>query len=155
MTAGDQDARTVSIYDTRDFSKPPQVLTPPIEPKVGMLQTLDWSPDGRSFLLNVTPPTSTGPNLWTYDIETGLPSIFAPGGVRLAMRHAIVLPDRPANRGYLGRTLRTARDVAVGLGRGRPGRIASLDYLPGAIIFVTRPTLVSPAYRLPCLSIAQ
>jgi hypothetical protein len=33
------------------FNKPLQVVTAPVEPKVGALQVHDWAPDGRSFLL--------------------------------------------------------------------------------------------------------
>ena len=46
---------------------------------------------------------------------------------------------------------------AVALSQPRDGGSRSIvvHFLLGATIFVTRPTLVSPAYRLSCLSIAQ
>ncbi len=71
LAASDQDVRSVVVYDTRDFSKPPRVATAPVEPKVGALQVYDWSPDGRSFLLVATTPTGAAASLWTYTVETG------------------------------------------------------------------------------------
>ena len=66
LAAGDATVRSIAIYDTRDFSKPLQVVSPPVEPKVGLLLIHDWSPDSRSFLLS----TATAGRLWTYAVET-------------------------------------------------------------------------------------
>jgi hypothetical protein len=43
----------------------------------------------------------------------------------------------------------------TGEARGPRRRMQAVHRLPGATIFVTRPTLVSPAYRLSSLSMAQ
>ena len=70
MASSDQDARTLAIYDTRDFSKPLQLVTAPGERKTGALQVHDWSPDGRSFLLVATSPGGRPPDMWRYVPET-------------------------------------------------------------------------------------
>ena len=69
LAASDQDVRSLAIYDARDFNKPLQVVTAPVEPKVGALQVHDWAPDGRSFLLAATTPTGGLPNVWTYAVD--------------------------------------------------------------------------------------
>jgi Tol biopolymer transport system component len=71
LVASDGDLRTVAIYDTRDFSKPLQVVTPPIEHKVGALQTREWSPDGRSFIVQASTPGGGPPSLYLYGVDAG------------------------------------------------------------------------------------
>jgi Tol biopolymer transport system component/predicted Ser/Thr protein kinase len=71
LAASDQDVRKLAIYDTRDFSKPLQVVTASVEPKVGALQVHDWSPDGRSFLMAALSSTGAAPRLWSYAVDTG------------------------------------------------------------------------------------
>ncbi len=58
LATSNQDVHTVSIYDTRDFSNPLQVVTPAIEPRVGVFRVFDWSPDSRSFVVHVAPPSA-------------------------------------------------------------------------------------------------
>jgi Tol biopolymer transport system component len=67
LAALDQNDEDVAIYETRDFSKPLQVVTNPAEPKIEAVRVLDWSPDSRSFLLVARPL----PSLLTYAVETG------------------------------------------------------------------------------------
>ena len=71
MAAIDQNDGNIAIYDTRDFSKPLQVVTAPVGPKVRAIRVLDWSPDGRSFLLAADTPGPGPDSLWTYTVETG------------------------------------------------------------------------------------
>ena len=71
MAASDQDVRKLAVYDTRDFSKPLQLVTAEVEPKVGALQVHDWSPDGRSFLLAALTPAGAGTSLWAHEVDTG------------------------------------------------------------------------------------
>ena len=71
LAASDQDVRKLAVYDTRDFSKPLQVVTVPVEPKVGALQVHDWSPDGRSFLMAALSSTGAAASLWSYAVDTG------------------------------------------------------------------------------------
>jgi Tol biopolymer transport system component len=80
LAAGDPTVRSIAIYETRDFSKPLQVVTAPVEPKVGALLTLDWSPDGRSFLL------AAATSLWTYTVETGTARRITECGLTTWMR---------------------------------------------------------------------
>jgi Tol biopolymer transport system component len=70
LAAVDQNDGSIAIYETRDFSKPLQVVTNPVEPKVGNLRVHSWSPDSRSFLL-VAPTPTGGLDSWTYAVETG------------------------------------------------------------------------------------
>jgi Tol biopolymer transport system component len=70
LAASDQNVRQLAIYDTRDFSKPLQVVTAPVEPKLGALRVQAWSPDSRSFLVVADTPSGGG-GLWTYAVETG------------------------------------------------------------------------------------
>lgn len=59
---------------------------------------------------------------------------------------------RSSTAGYLAAMLATTGDVEQ---FDVVQHALAVAYFLGATIFVTRPTLVSPAYRLSCSSIAQ
>jgi serine/threonine protein kinase len=77
MAATEQDVRKLAIYDTRDFSKPLQVVPLDIEQRTGTLRLFDWSPDGRSLVIHAGGPSSAaggggvGGGLYIHDVDSG------------------------------------------------------------------------------------
>lgn len=63
----DLNARQLYVYETDDFSKPPEVLPPFPHPNpTAYPQPNDWSPDGRSLLIT----SLGGDSLWLYSRDT-------------------------------------------------------------------------------------
>jgi Tol biopolymer transport system component/tRNA A-37 threonylcarbamoyl transferase component Bud32 len=82
MGATEQDARKLAIYDTRDFSKPLQVIPLDIEQRTGTLRLFDWSPDGRALVIHAGSPGGLGTGgggLWIHDLDTGTTRRFRNG----------------------------------------------------------------------------
>jgi Tol biopolymer transport system component/predicted Ser/Thr protein kinase len=83
MAATEQDVRKLAIYDTRDFSKPLQVVPLDIEQRTGVLRLFDWSPDGRSMVIHAAVAGAGGGGggggLYIHDVSSGTTRRFRNG----------------------------------------------------------------------------
>ena len=122
MAASEQDVRKLAIYETRDFSKPLQIIPIDIEQRTGVLRVFDWSPDGRSLVIHAGTPGAIGGGggggLWMHDVDTGTMRRFRNGNGATWLRDG-----RQLLIFEVGRTLvvdtRSGREVMLPLG-GNP-----------------------------------
>jgi Tol biopolymer transport system component len=83
LAVGDNDRRQVFVYDTSDFSKPVETLTPNVLPTTAAPRINDWSPDGRSIALNAQVP---GGGVWIYSLDTASSRRIGDGGVSIWLK---------------------------------------------------------------------
>jgi Tol biopolymer transport system component len=69
LAASDQYAQELCIYDSSDFSKPPETLPRFPETARGTFPVpSDWSPDGRQILISIVGAADSG--VWIYSLDT-------------------------------------------------------------------------------------